>query len=283
MVYKEIAPPNDLTSVIECFWFLEHDYRAAFHTHEHLWATVHAELIFSFGARYYLKTGTGKRELPANFVIGPCQKNLVLYSSGFTGLVAIRFKPWGVFPFSIKPLTHLINRIEPAEEVLGDGINDLVRSMSGQERATKVELMQNYFQEKSEAMTRKKIASAPMGEKIISENGMIKISELANRFQIDFRQLERLFRRETGLTPKMFARIVRFNRARRMMEHDTNIDLSRVAYDMGYSDQAHFSNDFRKLFNYSPADFKNRVKTFRDEATGQIDVEFLQDDQSGAS
>jgi transcriptional regulator GlxA family with amidase domain len=89
--------------------------------------------------------------------------------------------------------------------------------------------------------------------------------------------LERVFRAETGLTAKMFARIVRFNRAKRMIESNPNIDLSRLTYETGYSDQAHFSKNFRELFDYSPADFKRKLKRFSREAAGQIDVEFLQD------
>ena len=69
--------------------------------------------------------------------------------------------------------------------------------------------MRQYFQEKLSATSKAKIASADMGEKINSANGMIRISELAKHFQIDSRQLERVFRAETGLTAKMFARIVR--------------------------------------------------------------------------
>lgn len=38
MFYREIAPQGNLRKVIECFWMLEHDYRASFHCHEHLWA-----------------------------------------------------------------------------------------------------------------------------------------------------------------------------------------------------------------------------------------------------
>jgi AraC-like DNA-binding protein len=277
MVYKEIAPPDDLASIIECFWFLEHDYRAIFHTHEHLWATVHPELIFSFGAPYYLRTRTGKRELPANLFIGPRQKKLVLYSAGLTGFVAVRFNAWGVFPFSIKPMTELTDNIARADEVFGDGINCLNRRMNRRERARKIELMRQHFQKKFSVNNKARIASAPIGEKISSENGMVKISEVAKHFRIDARRLERVFRSETGLTAKTFARIVRFNRAKRMIERDPNISLSRLTYETGYSDQAHFSKNFRELFDYSPADFKRKLKHFKEETAGQIDVEFLQD------
>jgi AraC-like DNA-binding protein len=276
MVYREIAPPDDLASTVECFWLLEHNYRATFHTHEHLWASVHPELIFSFGARYYLGNRTAKKELPANFFIGPRQKKLLLYSAGVTGLVAIRFKPWGVFPFSIKPMTELTDNITAAEEVFGDETNCLASHMEGQEGARKIQLIRQHFLQKILA-NKVKIASAPIGEEINLRNGAVRISELAKRFGIGSRRLERLFRAETGLTAKMFARIVRFNYAKRMIERDPNIDLSRLTYETGYSDQAHFSKNFRELFDYSPADFKLKLRKFSNEAAGQIDVEFLQD------
>ena len=73
----------------------EHDYRSPLHTHEHLWAHGHSELIFSFGRRYYQKTEAGKTFLPRDFVIGPFKNKLMLFSDGFTGFVAVRFKAMG--------------------------------------------------------------------------------------------------------------------------------------------------------------------------------------------
>jgi hypothetical protein len=45
-----------------------------------------------------------------------------------------------VFPFSIKPITELTDKIAPADEVFGDEINGLILRMKGQERAGKIEL-----------------------------------------------------------------------------------------------------------------------------------------------
>lgn len=277
MLYKELASPTGLTSIIECFWLLEHDYRSPFHTHEHLWAHAHSELIFSFGRRYYEKTETGKNFLPKAFVIGPFKKKLMLFSDGFTGFVAVRFKAWGLWPFSIKPIPALVGHITPAEEIFGNKIGGLVREMEGHGREVKIEMAQQYLQREFSETGRARIASAPIGERIIAQNGIVSISDLANRLGTNSRQLERVFRRETGLSAKMFSRIIRFNHAKRMIENDPEISLSRLTYEVGYSDQAHFSKNFRELFDYSPADFKRRLKHFAVEASGQFDVEFLQD------
>lgn len=277
MLYKEIASPSDLKLIIDCFWLLEHDYRSPVHTHEHLWARGHSELIFSFGQRYYQKTGTGKKFLPKVFVIGPFKNKLMLFSDGFTGFVAVRFKAWGLLPFSIKPITALVGHITPAEDIFGDKINGLIRGMEGQEREEKIEMIRQYFLREFSEANRVRIVTAPIGERIIAQNGIVNISDLAGQFRINSRQLERVFKTETGLSAKMFSRIIRFNHAKRIIENDADISLSRLTYEMGYSDQSHFSNNFRELFDYSPADFKRRLKRFSQDASGQFDVEFLQD------
>jgi AraC-like DNA-binding protein len=277
VLYKEIASPTGLRSIIECFWLLEHDYRSPLHTHEHLWAHGHSELIFSFGRRYYQKTEAGKEFLPKAFVIGPFKNKLMLFSDGFTGLVAVRFKAWGLWPFSIKPIPELVGQITPAREIFGNKINGLIRERKGHEREEKIEMIRQHLQSEFSKTDRAKIASAPIGERIIAQNGIVTISDLAKQFGINSRQLERVFKTETGLSAKMFSRIVRFNHAKRMIENDPESSLSRLTYEMGYSDQAHFSKNFRELFDYSPADFKRRLKHFAREAAGQFDVEFLQD------
>ena len=277
MLYKEIASRTDLTSIIECFWLLELDYRSLLHTHEHLWAHGHSELIFSFGRRYYQKTEAGKTFLPRDFVIGPFKNKLMLFSDGFTGFVAVRFKPWGLWPFSIKPIPGLVGQITPAVDIFGKKISGLIREMKGHERREKIEMARQYLQREFSDTDRAGVASAAIGERIIAQNGIVSISDLARQFGINSRQLERVFRTETGLSAKMFSRIIRFNHAKRMIENDPEISLSRLTYEMGYSDQAHFSNNFRELFDYSPADFKRRLKRFAREASGQFDVEFLQD------
>jgi AraC-like DNA-binding protein len=277
MFYREIAPKGKLQSVVECFWALEHDYRDSFHTHEHLWAAVHSELIFSFGERYHQKTQAGKKLLPENFVIGPFRKKLMLYSDGFTGFVAVRFRPWGLAPFSLKPMAALVGAILPAEDVFGSEIRALVGKMQNLTREEKLDLLERHFQERLATINPQKMASARIGHQIVSKKGTVPISKLLAEFGINSRQLERVFRSETGLSPKMFSRIVRFNHAKRRIEEDPDISLAQLTYDCGYSDQAHFNKNFRELFDLTPADFKRQLKRFTKETADQIDVEFLQD------
>jgi len=69
------------------------------------------------------------------------------------------------------------------------------------------------------------------------------------------RQLERLFASEVGISPKRFARTIRFQYILAMKERDESRPLADLAYGAGYADQAHFSRDFRQLTGRTPAEY----------------------------
>jgi AraC-like DNA-binding protein len=56
-----------------------------------------------------------------------------------------------------------------------------------------------------------------------------------------------------GVSPKQFARIVRFQRALRVAKHGAS--WSTVATEAGYYDQAHLIAEFRELAGTTPAAF----------------------------
>jgi AraC-like DNA-binding protein len=56
------------------------------------------------------------------------------------------------------------------------------------------------------------------------------------------------------MSPKLYARIVRFRGALAMVERGQG-SLADVALSAGYYDQPHFNADFRELTGWSPSEF----------------------------
>lgn len=65
-----------------------------------------------------------------------------------------------------------------------------------------------------------------------------------------------LFSRAIGLTPKRYGRVLRFRRALRLLAAPAPADLASLAHGAGYSDQAHFSREFRAFAGMSPAEYR---------------------------
>lgn len=261
MFYKEWHPAAELSPFIKCIWVLERDYRGPFPDHEHLWADANGELILTRGSPYFLKNAGRKRVLPAAFVIGPFTRSFDLHSAGKTALVGVRFFPWGFFALSRQIVADLVDKILPAHAVFGVEIDALADRLAEADRVARVESVGEWLETRARQDRLRQCATLPIARRIVEQHGKLPIARLADEFSTTPRRLERLFRMETGLSPKQLSRIVRFNHAKQLIQDTPDIELADVAYAAGYSDQAHFSKTFKEMFGITPRTFKRQMVT----------------------
>ncbi|WP_241681230.1 helix-turn-helix domain-containing protein [Pseudactinotalea terrae] len=86
---------------------------------------------------------------------------------------------------------------------------------------------------------------------------LVRVAGLVEAFATTERSLQRLTGRWLGLTPRWLVQRRRLHEAaERLRQQD--VDLSRVALDLGYADQAHFNRDWRKVTGMTPGQFAAR-------------------------
>jgi AraC-like DNA-binding protein len=73
------------------------------------------------------------------------------------------------------------------------------------------------------------------------------LDELARQSFLSKFHLLRVFKSATGLTPYGYQMQLRLNEARRLIFQDKS--LTEIAYELGFADQAHFTNTFKKHAN----------------------------------
>jgi len=71
-----------------------------------------------------------------------------------------------------------------------------------------------------------------------------------------------LFERAVGLTPKRYARVLRFRGALARLAAEPSGTLAGLALDAGYADQAHFNRDFREMAGISPTEYRTVAPRF---------------------
>ncbi|GAB3684651.1 GlxA family transcriptional regulator [Salinisphaera aquimarina] len=82
--------------------------------------------------------------------------------------------------------------------------------------------------------------------------------ELAAALDVSRRQLERGFRDELGMSPSQFGRDLRLRYGFWLLSH-TNRSVAEVSSECGFSDNAHFSRHFLKLFGYQPSKVRKQT------------------------
>jgi hypothetical protein len=78
-------------------------------------------------------------------------------------------------------------------------------------------------------------------------------SELHPLVPLSWRQVERLFKQLVGTDLRTYGRICRFQQAQLLLAHTPPSPLTDIGYEVGYFDQAHFSNDFLRLAGVRPS------------------------------
>ena len=279
MLYREVVPDRRLRPFVKCLWMLDHDYANSFHDHEQLWADAHTELIFSTGERYFQRIRSHIVWAPANLVVGPYQRDLQLYSRGRTSFVAARFWPWGFHAFSKIPMLDLKNTVSSCHQALGPAMELLGAELAAIERLdARIAPLEQALLNALDTVEAPELDSRPIAKEILAAHGVIRTGELARKHRIHPRRMERVFLEEIGVSAKVFARIVRFNHAKRAIEQKPDIDLLWLAHECGYADQSHFTRNFREMFGITPSGFKSKIRELLREFEQQRpDVVFVQD------
>ena len=93
---------------------------------------------------------------------------------------------------------------------------------------------------------------------LVQVDGPFRVSDLARRTELSPKRLIRLFAAETGLTPKLFLRIVRFERLLADVYDNRAVDWASTAAEHGYFDQSHLIRDFRDFAGLAPTEYLAR-------------------------
>jgi AraC-like DNA-binding protein len=89
-------------------------------------------------------------------------------------------------------------------------------------------------------------------ERLVATGGGVEVGALAGEVGWSRRHLGERFRQELGLSPKVAARVLRFERACELLRRPRRPGLADVAARCGYTDQAHLTREWHDLAGCSP-------------------------------
>jgi len=271
--FHERKPHAILEDTVRCFWTHEDTYAAD--TIQSITPDGCVELIFNFGSPYLLLTTTPPRVLPTAILVGFQKKTMPIKVAGTVKVVAARLFAWGA-------LALLEDEIRaPCDSVtaLGADWDTLVRSLKDEvtegryERAATT--LQDFLIQKALSRSYDPKLVRTAAKLLYHTKGQCRIEELADYCHASVRQLQRGFQTVVGASPKLFARILRFEQAQRRLMREGETDLTGLAHECGYFDQAHFIKEFRSFTGKTPSEYACEMQQLQDHLKSQ-DVVFLQ-------
>lgn len=84
------------------------------------------------------------------------------------------------------------------------------------------------------------------------DRDIVSVSQLADKFRLSIRSIQDVCSRALGVSPKWLIRCFRLQDALERLQTGIDMNLSVLAQDLGYFDQAHFTRDFKQITGVSP-------------------------------
>lgn len=105
---------------------------------------------------------------------------------------------------------------------------------------------------------------ADLNNPILTKRAMllnqIKRGKIGEQFPHNQRQIERNFLQWIGMSPKYFQRLRRVNFCILVLRENPNISLSELAFDQGFSDQAHMTREFNTFVLTTPGEISQKIR-----------------------
>ena len=86
--------------------------------------------------------------------------------------------------------------------------------------------------------------------------------EITREIGVSDRTLRRHFNQNVGLAPKQIERVIRVQATMRALAEHPKLRQSELALSAGFSDQSHFTREFKRMLGMNPGDFTRYLGAF---------------------
>lgn len=220
---------------------------------------------FTFGTPYIVRRldrGMMEQAHPIALIGAQTFRRVDLVMQGMVDAFTIVFQPGGLFVLFSLPGEVLTNDHFEGESALGRRLGELERRLGDVTSfEDRVRIADDYLCA-SRPAHEWVAATARIASEVQVRSGCVRVSDLARRAGIGTRQLERRFRYEIGISPKLYARIVRFEAALRFKAATPAMRWTDIAHALHYHDQMHMVHDFNQLSGDSPTAIGGQLDMF---------------------
>jgi AraC-like DNA-binding protein len=248
------TPAAPLSTFVSNLWSLSD---APSHARERIVPSGTLELVINLNEDefriYEAAESQSVRRFSGAMVSGAYGRPFVIDTREHASVIGVHFKPSGALPFLGHPAGTLADRHIDLETLWGRGAGELrERLCSAATAELRFQILETALLAwLSRPLKRHWAVPVALGE---LQRGT-PVGDIVRQVDLSHRRFSELFTAEVGITPKLYGRIQRFQRAARLARSQSSPDWCALAAACGYFDQSHLIRDFIAFSGFSPVAF----------------------------
>ncbi|MGW9299243.1 helix-turn-helix domain-containing protein [Streptomyces cyaneofuscatus] len=189
---------------------------------------------------------------------GLMSRSVAVHHDGRQHGVQVSLTPLGARAVYGVPAAALAHRLVPLDELLGAlGVELVDRLRVATTWAARFAVLDELLlravgRGDGDRLSRVRPEVAEAWRRLVTVQGRVQVGAVAMELGWSHRYLTERFRDEVGLSPKTFARVLRFEHAHELATAHDPLPWAAVATVSGYADQAHLVRDWREFTGRSP-------------------------------
>lgn len=197
-------------------------------------------------------------------VNGLRSRHSYIHQAGSIRIFGISFYPFGLYPFIHKSLDNIQDKVVDLFELTAPLAKKLKLVVSG--NVSTEEMIENIEKALCEEIHENDndIDKASLIHDFLVTDYDTTIKAFCWKHNINTKTFIRNVLCYTGYTPKVLRSIRRFQEAGNQLVHQNAKQLSGIAYDNDYADQAHFIREFRRYSGAAPRTFQQEKITVKE-------------------
>jgi AraC-like DNA-binding protein len=251
--FKLIIPSPVLRPYVMSYWVMRRDKSLAGYHEEFMHTLGGFGIVINLGDCVRLNQQLVTDTI---FLDGANSQSHRMGFEGRVDLLGIRFRVGAAYPFVGIPLVEVVNQTSLLDLLGAEQILPLYERVAQaatlQEQIAYLEAW--LLQRLAQGKTADKLVWYSLGQ-IQQQHGLLSMEALAQHLNISQRQLERLYQLQVGVTPKLYARLLRVENARQALKQNIDYSLTDLGLQLGFYDQSHFIREFKAIVGMTPGGY----------------------------
>ena len=191
-------------------------------------------------------------EQPRSVIVGPMVTKVLIDINNSHKAVRVGFHPGGLHRLLRLSMAEMLDGDFDATDVFGPQMKQVNEQLQEAKDFDEIKnVVEKFLLQKAASLKQALPFDAAMLQ-LVQTNGNMSIEKVAYNACLSLRQFERVCKERIGMSPKMYARIIRFSKAYRMRENNPQLSWTSIAHHCGYFDQMHFIRDFKDFTGALP-------------------------------
>lgn len=249
------CPAGPLAAHVECLWYSARG--ALPHTRERSLPTGCADIVVPLLqdhlVRYDDHADATARQLRGAVVQGAFDRFGVRGTEGPSAVVGVHFKPGGAAAFFGGALPELRNRTELLEDLWGSSTRTLRERLQGAASPQHaLQLLHDHLLHRLHAAPPTDPVATLAIRAFQRDPASARVAPVQRASGCTPAQFIRRFEQAVGLTPKRYARVLRFGVLLPTLVRCGPRDWAQIAAGGGFADQSHLIREFQQLAGMAP-------------------------------